>query len=89
MLSAQDKKIIKERLECFDDVFCSKGNFVVLKGYFYTNGYTPEKLAERVANVLAPDYQIEVVNMQQVWKPFRGGDTVRKGSHFRVDFKVS
>ena len=90
MLTAQDRKIIKERLEGLgDDQFCSKGNFVVLKGFFYHNGYTAEKLATAIQNRLAPDYTITVVNTNEVWKPFRGGDSVRKGSHFRVDFKVT
>ena len=61
------------------------GNFTVMRGFFYTNGYTNEKMATAIKNIL-PD--VTIVNSYTAWQPFRGGSSVQNSSHFGVEFAL-
>ena len=83
-------KQIRENL-MVDDVMVSRKNGCVrvFKGYFYSNGGSPESFAERVREELK-DNNIEgmVVDWGGQWKPFKGGASVRTQSHWYVDVVV-
>ena len=65
------------------------GNIRFMKGYFYKMGRTAQDFADNVSMSLSlADIDHEVVNVYDQFKPFRGGDTVRQGSHFGVLIKV-
>lgn len=59
------------------------GNYVVRKGYFYTNGYDEQKFADNFSK-LFPEF--EIVNKGNAWKAFRGGASVANQSHWWVEF---
>lgn len=61
-----------------------KGNFVLRKEFYYTGGNSAELIAEKI---IAAFMNAEIVSMQNIWKPFRGGSPVEKSSHFYVEFK--
>ena len=68
----------------------SKGQLHVVKGYFYTNGYTPEKLVESVTKYLEENgFKVTIQDSGNIWKPFKGGATVWSGSRFYVKLTVN
>jgi len=59
------------------------GNIVLRKGFFYTHGMDGHKFAQAaIARLAAQGIEAQVVEVDTVWKPFRGGATVSQGSHF-------
>ena len=76
---------IKSLLSC-DLVTKHRGSYIAYKGFFYTNGYTAEKFADRVKSKF-PNAIIE--EAREVWKPFVGGASLKKQSHWRVRFKLN
>jgi len=65
-----------------DEVTKYKGIFTVRRCFYYGNNWkniTIEKL-KTVPN-------IEIINSGEQWRPFRGGDTIKKGSHYWITFK--
>lgn len=81
------RKVMKESGFIFK---ISKGQLHVVKGYFYTNGYTGEKLAESVSEYLVKNgFNVTVQDSGNIWKPFRGGSTVWTGSRFYVKLTVN
>ena len=61
------------------------GHIVLRRGFFYTHGMSADKFAGACLKRLA-DVGIvaRVVDIDEVWKPFRGGASVAQGSHFRA-----
>ena len=64
------------------------GNFLARYSYFYTNGRTPEKCAERIKTSFL-NSQVEIINTYNQWKAFKGGASVANQSHFGVEFKLT
>lgn len=63
------------------------GSFIVRRGYFYRSGDAKDYML-RIARLLnEAKIGYEVVDYYDHWAPFRGGDSVAKGSHFAVVFK--
>lgn len=59
------------------------GNIVLRRGFFYTHGMNSSKFADACIKRLAgAGIATRVVQLDDVWKPFRGGATVAQGSHF-------
>jgi hypothetical protein len=82
-------KIVKELLQLggvSTESFGKKGEgWIVRRGYFYTNGYSSDKYAERIAKILnASGLPLFVKEHGDHWAPFRGGDSTAQGSHFYV-----
>ena len=71
-----------------DDIKVShkNGNVRVYKGYFYTGGKDENDFAQRVERQ-CKEHGIPAIvwNCGNVWKPFKGGASVRAQSHFWVD----
>lgn len=91
LMSKQTIKEVKQLLiDKFTYVKMSKGNFMVAKSYFYRGNQTAESFANDVQNFLnANGYIVNVVGKGDVWKAFRGGDTVWQGSRFWVTLNVN
>lgn len=77
-------KQVRDRLTV-DTVSVKDGVFTVRRSFFYTHGYTAAKFVEYVKHVLP---QAVVVDQGEVWKPFNGGQSVARGSHWYVKFTV-
>lgn len=77
-------KQIKELLSGVDMVSKNKsGNYIARWTFFYTNGKTSEKYAEKVKSTLPG---VKVINSGEHWAPFRGGASIQQSSHFWVEF---
>lgn len=83
----ENKKTVKwmrENLMSCDMVSKNrKGNFVVRRSYYYTHGFTEEKLAEMIKQRF-PDANI--IKTWNQWKAFKGGASIQNQSHFGVEF---
>lgn len=65
------------------------GTIIVRRGYFYRGGLTADKFAECVTKrLVANGINAQCVDSGDVWKPFRGGDSIAQGSHFYAVFRV-
>lgn len=65
------------------------GNIVVRRGFYYTNGFTAEKFAERViSGCNKAGLNVTIVGSGEVWKPFKGGASVANNSHWWVELTV-
>jgi hypothetical protein len=87
-IQKQAKEIILK--ECGAST-CSMRNGVLIarKSFFYTHGFSGEQFAKRISNSLFEHgIRSNIVNSSTVWKPFRGGDSVAQGSHFRADIEI-
>lgn len=63
------------------------GNFVFRRGYFYRHGMDSSSFARRIENDIIqnfPGVAFTMLENGDHWAPFRGGDTVKQGSHFWV-----
>lgn len=58
--------------------------------FFYTNGYTSDKYADKIAASLLqiPGHK-SIVDHGEVWKPFRGGASTRASSHWYVTVRFA
>ncbi len=72
-------------------VFCDTlgknkaGNYVLRRGFFYRHGCS----AGKIANELKEKFpEVEIVDKGEHWTEFRGGQSVRQGSHWWVEFKI-
>ena len=73
----------------FNTVSRKGDNLLVRKGYFYTNGYDEEKLANKILALLSTaGIKASVVNKGSVWKPFKGGASVAAQSHWWVELRI-
>lgn len=62
------------------------GNIVVRRSFFYTHGRTAQKFADEcVALLAAAGCKVQVKDLNEIWKPFRGGHSVAQGSHFYAE----
>lgn len=60
-------------------------NFVIMKGFFYTNGYNAEKLWNSIHAAIP---NAICVRQEEIWKPFKGGSPMNKSSRWEVEFTV-
>lgn len=67
----------------------SEGNLVFRKGFYYTNGNSADTFADRISNKLNElNIPHTIIDRGQVWKPFKGGATIKNQSHWWVKVKV-
>ena len=61
------------------------GHIVLRRGFFYTNGMSGEKFADSAVKRLAEaGIPTRIVDTAVLWKAFRGGASVARGSHFKA-----
>ena len=67
----------------------SEGNLVFRRGFYYTNGNSADTFADRISNKLNElNIPHTIIDRGQVWKPFKGGATIKNQSHWWVKVKV-
>jgi hypothetical protein len=59
--------------------------FTARESFFYTGGRDAEHFARRVVAAVPGAV---VLGSGEVWKAFRGGDSVKQGSHWWVRFRI-
>ena len=71
---------------CVDTVGKNKeGHIVVRKGFFYTKGMDAEKFGQVVlAKLMREGIGAQLVDVDCIWKAFRGSASVAQGSHFKA-----
>jgi len=61
------------------------GHIVLRRAFFYTNGMSGEKFADSAVKRLAEaGIPTRIVDTAVIWKAFRGGASVARGSHFKA-----
>jgi signal peptidase I len=74
----------------FDTVGRKGDNVLVRKGYFYSNGGSEDKVADRAISTLAAaGIKARVMRTGDVWKPFKGGASIAAQSHWWVELRIS
>jgi hypothetical protein len=68
-----------------DSISQKDGVYLVRKGFFYTHGKGTEDFETRVKEIFP---EAIILDSGEVWKPFRGGASVGKQSHWWVKFKL-
>lgn len=70
------------------------GEFTFMRGYFYTGGLDASKFGAQISNTLKQYFPeemesgaIQYMSSENVWKPFKGGASIRNSSHFAATFK--
>lgn len=85
-------KVAKVVVSSHHNLHCkiSKGNLIVAKPYFYTNGYTSLDLKNAVIELFNKhNITVNVLNSGNCWKPFKGGSSVWQSSRFWVELNIS
>ena len=62
-----------------------KGIYTYRKEFFYTHGQTAESHAQKIKALLP---QAQILDQEEIWKPFRGGASTAQSSHFKVTFTL-
>ena len=68
-----------------DSVTLRNGVWTARRGFFYAHGGSAEAFAAAVRRALPT---ATVLDSWEKWTPFRGGDSVARGSHWGVKFTV-
>jgi hypothetical protein len=68
-----------------DTVSIRKGIVTIRMGFFFTHGFSEDRL---VAKVKTSYPTATIIDSGEIWKPFRGGATVAQGSHWFVKFTI-
>ena len=64
------------------------GSIIARQGYFYRQDKTCETFMLAASEKLnRAGLSFNVIDYYDHWAPFRGGDSIAKGSHFAVVFK--
>lgn len=81
---------LREIIGCSDQALVkSKGVYTYRRGFYFTNGKTVRDIQAFLESKLeAAGIGYLVVASGEQWKPFRGGDTLRQGSHWWVTFQI-
>ena len=69
----------------FIDTFGKRrnGNYIIRKEFYYRMGDTAEQIAESLKDKFIG---INIVDMGEIWKPFKGSVNTANSSHFYVEF---
>jgi hypothetical protein len=61
------------------------GKFKLMRGFFYTGGFTSEMLANKVKAAIPT---ADIIEHHEIWLPFRGGYPTSKQSRWEVVFTI-
>ena len=88
-MAAKEKRVTRKDVEealCVDQVQVVLGKiFTVRRGFYYTHGFTAEKLVEQVKCAYP---HATILDSGEIWKPFKGGASVARQSHWFVKFTL-
>lgn len=82
---------IRDALGCINPeaVTLYRGVYTYRCGFFFTHGTTAEDMKAKVENALTgAGIPHRIIDCDEQWKPFRGGDTLKQGSHWWVKFQI-
>ena len=68
-----------------------RGVYTYRVGFFYTHGRDHRKIRDEVVasmNKAGIAERFRIIDSGEQWKPFRGGDTLKQGSHWWVKFQI-
>lgn len=83
------KNLIRDELHTSTIGTNKHGHIVCRWSFFYTNGMSAVKYGDKVRAFLeSNDIYYEIIELREIWKPFKGGASVAAQSHFRVEFKI-
>ena len=82
----ETQKQIKEKIQGVDTILKKNDVYTIRQGFFYRMERSEEKL---MANVLSVYPNAELIDSGEHYAAFRGGQTIAKGSHFWVKFKLN
>jgi len=68
-----------------DDISLNKNVITVRRAFFYTMGKTADDYVRRV---LSEYPEAKIIDKGEVWKPFKGGASVKTQSHWFVKFRL-
>ena len=75
---------VADQITC-DEVTKSKGVFTARTGFFYSHGRSAENLIDDVKEVFP---SATVIDFGEIWKPFKGGASLRSQAHWFVKFPL-
>ncbi len=89
-------KISKSTLDLIkQNIYCSQisknklGNLIFRKGYFYRMGHSAESFSETISKSLNDlNLKFQIVSKGDIFKPFKGGASVKSQSHFFVEVSI-
>ena len=71
-------------------VKCEENTFVFRKGFFYRHGETAQNFANCILSQISNLGYIGIIlNVNEFWKPFKGGASIRNQSHFMAKIKIT
>lgn len=66
-----------------------RGVYTYRAGFFYTFGNDHHKVRENLVQALnKAGINANILGSGEQWKPFRGGDSLKQGSHWWVKFEI-
>ena len=78
------------RAETISKAKGEENTFIFRKGFYYTFGNTSEKFANDIVDqIIVLGYSADIIDSNEIRKPFRGGATVKNSSHFYAKIKIS
>lgn len=91
MSTNNQSKLVREALSgVADSVSCRNGVWTARRGFYYHLGGSTEKFVVDVRNaLLAKGLTGQLEDSGEVWKPFKGGASLAKQSHWFVKFNLN
>ncbi len=72
-----------------DQLTFSNGRFTLRKGYYWRSKQTPEEsFAKALAKLTEAGYKVKNVEYGDHYTNFKGGESVKKNSHFWLKFSL-
>lgn len=82
---------LREKLGINDPEALTKyrGVYTYRVGFFYTFGRNRCSIRDNLITALnKAGIYVTIIDSGEQWKPFRGGDTLKQGSHWWVKFSI-
>lgn len=84
--NAKFRNVLEEH---FSSVSLRNGEWTVRQPFFYRHNGSPEGVWQKLVKLSGElNVTFTMIDMGEVWKPFKGGAPVTKQSHWFVKFRV-
>jgi len=79
---------LRENIAC-SEIVKYKGNFIARQGFYYTHGKTADDFLDDIIMQLKHlDISFHIIDHGEIWKPFKGGASLKNQSHWFVKFEI-
>jgi hypothetical protein len=78
-------KVLQQAGFHYDSLSKSNGVFTYRRGFYYTQGNSAMKIAEKMTEKLP---SIRILSAEDIWKRFVGGVSVKNQSNFCIKFTI-